>query len=840
MFKWILFFLLITGFLSTNTAAQSYGLIFSSFEAEQERRTSLDLSGDAPFCLKKDFDLSFELAFLPRRPDYFGYVFRLINNKGQNIDLLYTPQNGGQFNLVFKEAYTRIDFTVGFEVLQQGALFRLHRDGNKLVFFINERKVGESTVSIADDCFRVFFGACPLPGFQTTDLPPMTLRNIALKENGDIKYYWPMKESDGFFSVDSVHHRKARVSNPVWVAPLHSRWKQVASLTVASSASTAFDPSKEEVYVVGKDSLYKYMAGADSMHTVSVHDNGHFLLRGNQSIYNPFTNFLYNFYIDQHEVAAFNPATREWSPPFDSTFSTAYWHSNKFLDAGGKNMYVLGGYGQLKYKNEIQRYNFEERTWYTVKVTGDSLAPRYLAALGTTASGDTAYILGGYGSKTGEQVLNPGYYYDCFLLDVKKATIKKLFTLQEPASPFVFASSLILDADGQHYYALAYPKDKYKSRLQLLRGTLGSTTYTLLADTIPYDFKDNKSYADLYFSASNRQLIAVTTARGDYDSTWVKIYSISFPPNELLSVVEQAGTRPFWMYLLIPVVLLLLVAVGMWLRRKKPETPIPAPAAAPVVTPQTELQVSQTPQWSPPVPAIFLFGSFEVIDGKGNKATKFFSPLLQELFLLIALYTIRTGDGISAEKLSEILWRDKSEKDASNNRSVNIAKLKNILDKVGHCSISKETGKWTLEYDRKNMYIDLAELLSLESHKKQLDIQLIERAVQVLKRGSLLQHIEYPWLDDIKSHISERVLNLLIAAGSSLPIPRHSELLIEIANCIFMFDQVNETALSLKCKSLTFAGRHSQAKTTYEKFVKDYREMYGEEFTVSFASIINE
>ncbi len=56
------------------------------------------------------------------------------------------------------------------------------------------------------------------------------------------------------------------------------------------------------------------------------------------------------------------------------------------------------------------------------------------------------------------------------------------------------------------------------------------------------------------------------------------------------------------------------------------------------------------------------------------------------------------------------------------------------------------------------------------------------------------------------------------------------KLLIEIANSIFYFDQVNEQALEMKCKNLIALGRHSLPKTPIEKFAKDYRHMYDEEF----------
>jgi hypothetical protein len=64
-------------------------------------------------------------------------------------------------------------------------------------------------------------------------------------------------------------------------------------------------------------------------------------------------------------------------------------------------------------------------------------------------------------------------------------------------------------------------------------------------------------------------------------------------------------------------------------------------------------------------------------------------------------------------------------------------------------------------------------------------------------------------------------------------------LIIHIADCIFNFDSINEDAMILKCKAHHALGSHSIPKSTYDKFKKEYKTLYGEEYGVSFADIIN-
>jgi hypothetical protein len=41
-----------------------------------------------------------------------------------------------------------------------------------------------------------------------------------------------------------------------------------------------------------------------------------------------------------------------------------------------------------------------------------------------------------------------------------------------------------------------------------------------------------------------------------------------------------------------------------------------------------------------------------------------------------------------------------------------------------------------------------------------------------------------------------------------------------------------------KCKAEYFLGNHSLAKMTYEKFVKEYKKLYDEEYKIPFTELI--
>ncbi|MRG43474.1 galactose oxidase [Chitinophaga sp. SYP-B3965] len=800
--------------------AQSHGLIFSSFEVVQEKRTSLDLGAGTPQCLGDDFELDFDLSFLPEHPVYFGYVFRLINARQQNIDLLYSPRQGG-FNVVFGESMTGIGFIIDSASLaDKWHHFKLRVNKGEISLYVNGKLTSKAKAELKDDCFRMIFGVCNEPEFKSTDLPPMQIRNIGISVDQQPKYFWPLRETKGNVSIDSLRDKKANVTNPVWITPLYQQWQSVYAKVVKGNATIDFDAAKEEVVIIAQDSIYRFQVKNGVTQTTGIHSPEHFLLRGSLAFVHPETHQLHNIFPDKKWVTVFNDEQQTWEQPFTAADVTEYWHANKFFAEG--YLYLLGGYGQLTYKNKISTYNFASHQWDSIPVKGDPYTPRYLAALGT--KGNDVYILGGYGSTTGEQILNPKYLYDLLQFDPKARTIKKIFTLDPPKEAFLFANSMILQ--DQHYYALTFPNDRFDSRLQLIKGSLDNNKYETLGDTIPYDFKDTRSYADLYYCANSKKLVAVTLLTENNKSTEVKIYTISFPPNALTAPVRSnAAVKVNWWY--YPVGLLLL-AFALWLSVRKRERKKRTKAIVPV---QEEKVVKEKG-----LPSVYLFGNFSVTDAEGADITRQLTPLLKELFLLIGIYSIKYGHGISVENLNEILWNDKSDKAAKNNRSVNMLKLKTILEKLGNCSFKKESGKWVFQYSPEEIYIDLALFYQLAQNREGINKDQIRQLLQIVSRGAFLHQTEYTWLDDIKSDISGKVLDVLIYAASTLT---DAELLIEIANAIFNFDQVNEQALQMKCKNLNALGRHSIARNTYEKFAKDYRHMYDEDFPQSFNEILH-
>lgn len=815
-------------------SGQSHGLQFSSHEVVQEKRTSLNLTPKEKICFNGSAEISFDLSFRPGLETYFGYIIRIISGNRENIDIVYN-QRLLNFNFVIGETYN------GVFVIDQKALtgqwnrVRIVLDSKtqETSLYINSVLKSKGKAAIAPGtCLDIIFGTSENEGFQTVDLPPMRIKDIRISENGNAKYEWLLSESSGMQAQDTKLKAVAAVKNPVWIKPRHQFWQPLHSFETKGTASVAFDSKNEILYITGVDSLYSISINNRTISGKALAKSRDLLLPGNQSVYDTQFNKLYNFYFDTRTVSVYDTTTKTWNNNFQPGLLTEYWHANNFISSADSSLYMIGGYGQLRYKNGTWRYHIPSGRWDSIPTTGDSFMPRYLAALGTNITRDTAYIIGGYGSNTGDQAVNPKYNYELLAYSVRDRSFKQIYSLKEPDRQFCFVNGLVIDTATNDIYSLVYPTDRFNSRLQLFKGSLSSPEYKLIGDTLPYSFHDIESFANIFYSPVTKKLVAVTLFTSKENITSINTYTIDFPPNEIDSVVAESSftRRSFVILIAIALALLgIIYYIGRVRRRKKP-LPV-KPVADEVHTPI----IIRSPEMGS---GVYLFGQFHVVDRQREDITKLFTPLLKELFLLIIIYTIRNGKGISSEVLNEILWHDKSEKDAKNNRSVNLAKLKSVIEKLGNCVISKEVGFWQFQNNDPDVHVDYQYYAALQSEKPVVDRDYILKLLHITQRGNFLVQTEYNWLDDIKAEISNTIIDQCIQYLEKINIADEAELVIEISNCIFMFDRLNEQALEYKCKSLIHLKRHALANTTYLKFTREYKEIYQEDFPRSFNEVI--
>ncbi len=833
--------------LSLQSYAQSYGLGFNGKDFSKDLRTGIDLSPKDYFSFDGEVELRFKMSLRPNVNMYFGYIVRIIDDHDQNIDLIfnYRSIDSSSIDIISGQKHTGISVKTDInQMCNKWTEFRLRLNfiSNTVSLLLPETNFqSQGSGMNMSGKIKILFGVNDFSRFKTSDLPGMKIKDISIFEKGKLKYNWPLDEIDGTHAKDTRSGKIADIKNPMWLKQEDTNWRQIFSSKLIGKCQLAFNSKDEKIYLIGADQMIIYSAKNGLQETITYKNKFIHLLPGRQAIYNPDTKTIFSYDIDHKMVAEFDPNTMVWKEENPAnTNETVFLHHNQFYSASEKSLIVFAGYGQHEYKNTVQKISLLNGSWEILKPGGDVFNPRYLASSG--ALNDTVYILGGYGSISGKQILNPQYFFDLMAFSLKDKKFTKIYEFVPPFEDICFSNSMVIDPETRTFYALSFPILKYDTSLQLIKGSLQSPDIKPIASKIPFLFYDIKSFSSLYYCESGKKLVAATLLLDDQNQTEINLYSIAFPPNENSIELNSAkSSQSFFKYLAAFGIILFLVLLFLFVRFKRSGKAI---SVGPIgyKRGKGQIVISDEPDSDNkelPVNSIFFFGGFQVFDRIGNDITVKFSPLLKELFLMIWLFSIKNNQGVSSEKLTELLWFDKDEHSAKNNRAVNIAKLKQILAELDFCCLSHKTSYWKIETDDTVIFNDYHECIKILNHNKTLTNEKIRRLIALTQKGSFLMNTGYEWIDEFKADISNRIIDVLAKFASVQKIEEDAEFILELADSIFNFDMVNEQALILKCKALTFLGKHSIASNIYTKFARDYKVLYGEAYNIAFNEIIN-
>ncbi|MFC2115933.1 hypothetical protein ACFLTU_05630, partial [Bacteroidota bacterium] len=753
--------------------------------------------------------------------------------ESNNIDIIYNSPESNSLQVIYGQELTNISIPDNFP--------EIYENWTEIKFDTPDTSLVDTEIDF-DGKVKILFGANDFTPFKTNDVPTMNIKDIRIYEKGKCLHHLPLDESVGNFADDLISKKKASVQNPFWIKPGYHDWDKFVFTILHGSAAITFDSRDEKVYMIGDEQMKIFSVFDTVITTLVYNEEFEGLEAGSHVFFDSIRNTLFCYNLKFRTVYYFDIATHVWrTVSLGPRTTTALWFHNKYYSHPDSTLYIFGGYGQHMYSNKVQRYEFISNRWDTLLTGGDIFHPRQHAALGNFE--DTIYILGGFGSISGQQILKPQHYNDLMAFSLKDKKFIKKYEYQAPLEDIDFAHSMVLDIEDQSYYVLASTIFEYETYLQLLKGNLTDPELEMLGNQIPYIFHNENSYSDLFFSITSQKLIAATLlADLEKDETEINVYTISFPPHlseiETTEVIALSG-KLIWGILLFLFVGT-LIAFLLWYYRKK---------GSPGGIPESGIEKDESRAERPSqntIPeekrkksgnSILFFGGFQIFNKDGDDITNKFTPLLKELFLLIFLHSIR-DKGISVQRLTELLWFSMDDKSAKNNRAVNIAKLKNLLIEVDSCELSRKTGYWQIVFNDAILYNDYWTLLKIFKQQKLLSKEQLEQFLSIIKMGALLGNASYEWLDEFKSACSNLIIDTLIHYADQSNLENDPDIIIRLADAILIFDILHEEAIGLKCKALIVVGKHSLAKNTFTKFSKDYLALYDEPYDKSFSDII--
>jgi hypothetical protein len=162
------------------------------------------------------------------------------------------------------------------------------------------------------------------------------------------------------------------------------------------------------------------------------------------------------------------------------------------------------------------------------------------------------------------------------------------------------------------------------------------------------------------------------------------------------------------------------------------------------------------------------------------------------------------------------------------------------LDELGGISVENNNAYLKLTMDNQ-VFCDYQTVYRLlhDNNSFLPEDEKINILIRHVNRGSLLPNMQLNWLDNFKSDISNQIIDTLLEYSQKLDRKTNDKLLLEIADAVFAYDTINQEALVIKCSVLNKKGKYSLAKTWYDHFVKEYKNLYSENYPRTFEEVIS-
>lgn len=425
------------------------------------------------------------------------------------------------------------------------------------------------------------------------------------------------------------------------------------------------------------------------------------------------------------------------------------------------------------------------------------------------------------------------------------------------------ASSMYFEPSDSTFYAVSTNKGGV-----LWKISMKDSVYTEVSKPIYNESTYQDCDFSLYTSPSHGKLFLVLDKILSNHTHDVAIYSINMPlvnEMDIRQSTAEEDTGSCWYIYVTGIILLVLggfVFYRLKCKNKKEETPAPKKIAenpAMTETGNTQKQPEATEykaasrreimQDTEPVftetmnyydrsrASISLLGCFNVRDKDGNDITSNFTPRLKHMLILLILHTEKNSQGILASKTTEILWPDKEETAARNNRNVNLRKLRVLLESIGDMEVMIENNFLRIKWGT-DVFCDYHTLIACtKQFEQEKSEELLNRILELLLYGPLLPNTILDWLDDFKDDYSSYSIDLLKNLLDIEISRNHQDMIIRLADIMFLHDPLNEEALAAKCSVLVAQGKKGIARNLYDRFCKEYHDSMGETYKIPFADL---
>jgi len=812
----------------TLSAGLEYGLSIVSYPSDAQDYSGLTLEGGRPIPLRrKPLELSFDIY---NRPDnVFGCIFRILTDSGENIDLMYTvdlddhrhpilvtgdevheipcdipPDTWIPVRITLNPKSGQVDVDYG------GTLLQLRDAGTK-----------------GAKAFRIAFGLCQFAGYTLSDVASVNLRDIRIRRGDRLIRHWALARHAGDICYDEVAGAPAVVKNPQWLIDQYVSFRPVFSHSFEDIPSVTFDDYDAFYMADGDEPIHVWHADTDAFteipvaggHNPANYPNQLFYVAGGHD-------WLTAFNLDEGLFSTFDFTTRRWNNEVVPTRDHDYWNNTNTWEPEIHALYSFGGYGHYHFRNELI-VSYLEHPELNRRAVLEDITPRY--AMTSYIVDTLLYVFGGRGNPSGKQELSPKNYYDLYAVDTRDFTVRKLWDMgQSPFGDFISSENFVYNWANGDFYLLS---DLDGFTLLKLR----SETPGLEKMSLPIPPKRNAQYIylNLWHSYAKDKLYALVLQAQVDNRTDVDIYEINYPPLPVSMILQEGKEEAaaernnhrvpwiLWFTVLMAAILAAYYRSHRSSFRKK--------------TVEAEMEEAYSPQvqhYDFGLSSVSFFGGFRVMDKDGKDITGQFTPTLKSLLILLILHT-QQSQGISSQRINNLLWSYKMDDTANNNRNVYMSKLRGLLEEVGDVRILNQNKLWSIDFGEGVLcdYLEACRLFGEGAAGEDVD-----RLLELLLKGPMLPNTEIDWVDGFKSAFSNHTIDFLLRQLRRKDLPDAT--LLQAANTIFQHDFLNEDALRAKVSILRRQNKTGLAKTVYDSFCKEYRKSLGVDYPVPFKELI--
>ena len=832
--------------------AYSQGLLFQANDKEIKERTSLQIfqEGEIP-CFTKNFQLSFELSI--RDFDTFGYVFLLKEDQGKTkYSFTYTYLDGEnstfKFNTDGKENHYSLNLrndALAYQWIPVSFAFDLQQDVLTIRIGDNEKKI--TSLGLKDTfCPHLFFGRYD----YILDMPTFAIRNLKLEGDRSHSYTFPLSENEGEKVHTSTGEVLGTVVNPVWLINGSYHWEKLFEYSFQTPSGITFEPDSQRLIIFSQDSLLTYNLlkrqpqkySYSNKLPVKLQLATHFMNTTDGKLY---VYELNNLPLGDATVAALDLNNREWKQTGVAALPVQLHHHDGFWDETTGKYLVFGGFGNKRFNNTFLEYDIEADRWDTLSYSGDRIIPRYFSGMAVNKNREHIYVFGGMGNESGEQSVGRNYLHDLYLLDRKQQSVRRLW---QNASDhrLVVARDMILTPDEKYIYALCYPEYLSDTYLQLYRLTVDDGTMKALGDSIPMRSEEIMTNANLYYNSLTHEYYCTTTEFDKKGHTVIRTYVLSAPPvslDEIRSYGSRSSLEIRWLWIMAGIGVLLLAGGVLFVRKKRgKQRNAVLESSSVLMSPPVGREPDKSVQGKETLAkedfesslvrpnAVYLFGPFTVIDRNGRDITHLFSSRLRQVFIYILLHS--THNGVLSASLNEVFWPDKPDDKVKNLKGVTINQIRKNLAELDGVELVHDKGYFRLVFT--DCYCDYFRFRTLKNAEE------VENELGILlMRGKFLDGMDAGMMDHFKQKVEEFLSSFLPLEIERLYQQHKYDAVIRFCNVLFRVDPVNELALAYGMHALNHTGSSQEAILQYSLFVREYRQMMNEEYSISYAELMS-